>query len=214
MPTIKRWVKAGRPLDDPAAMGEFLSYSDKTPAEEVGHSGDSSNDNISAPVDSEEELPIALDESFFDGVGILSAIDRLKKAERERAAAYFSALTKGPKILQNRFKEWLAIIDALRKVAKDEPGIRRSNDLTYDRAEVEAAVSQIFQALRASINNFPGRAIGKLAGLKDDEEKLDVLTRECEVLLRNLADTTIDAVKQMEASAVRSEESLKEDVDS
>jgi len=202
--TIKRWWKQGKPLDDPDAMGEYLS-----PRGRKSDDNFESPSRIPPPDDSpdEGEIPIALDESFFAGEGILSAIERLKKAERERAAAYFDAIKRRlfPQILQNRFKEWTGIIETLRKVAKDEPEIRKANELTIDRAEVEAAIGQIFQSFRGAANNLPGRAASKLLGLREHGEILDVLEREIEVLLRSLADVTLDAVAQAEAAAARAE---------
>jgi hypothetical protein len=164
--TIKRWWKQGKPLDDPDAMGEFLSPRGRKsdvesfespsivppPVDDEPHLNEATEDPNDVPI------PIKLDAtSFFTGEGILSAIERLKQAERERAAAYFEAIRRRvlPQILQNRFKEWTGIIETLRKVAKDEPEIRKANDLTIDKADMEAAIAQIFQSFRGAANNLP-----------------------------------------------------------
>lgn len=200
--TIKRWWKDGKPLDDPDAMGEYLSPRGRkpTPADdfESPSRGPRTGDDDLPPHLSEitedpndVPVPIKLDESFFAGAGILAAIERLHQAERERAAAYFQAIRRrvAPQILQNRFKEWLGIIEALRKVAKDEPEIRKANDLTVDKSEIDAAVGQVFAAFRQASRNLPSRAAAKLIGLREHDEILDVLEREVEVLLRSLVET-------------------------
>jgi len=197
--TIKRWWAKGMPLDDPDAMGEYLSPRGRK-AEE-----DFESPSITTPPDPEEgdDLPIALDESFFKGSGALAAIERLNKAERERAAAYFDAIRKKlpAQLLANRFKEWIGIIEALRKLAKDEPEIRKSNDLTIDKTEVEAGLSHLLNGFRQAARNLPTRAAGKLRGLTEHHEIVDVLEREVDVLLRALETFTIEEAAKAEAEA-------------
>ena len=212
LPTIKRWWKAGRPLDDPDAMGEYLSPRGRKPESTAEFEAPSivppnpDGDDTLPP----DNIPVSLGEDFFTGAGVLAAIERLKKAERERAAAYFNAIrgNLNPQILQNRFKEWTGLIEALRKVEKDAPEIRRLNGLTIDRAEMEAAVGTIFQSFRTAANNLPGRAAGKLVGLTERDDVLDVLEREINVLLRCLTDLTLAAVDQADT-----EEPLADPVD-
>ncbi|GEM_PF-1384195 len=215
LPTIKRWWKAGRPLDDPDAMGEYLSPRGRKPDNAPDFESPSITpppppDENGFPVD--EEIPIKLGEDFFKGAGVLAAIERLKKAERERAAAYFKAILnrQAPQILANRFKEWTGLIEVLRKVEKDAPEIRKLNELTIDRAEMETAVGQIFQSFRTAANNLPGRAAGKLIGLTERDEILDVLEREVEVLLRTLTDITLESVDKAEAAAAPGDDTPSE----
>lgn len=100
--TIIRWRNEGKPLDDPAAMAEILSPRGRKP--------DEPPEEEAPPEDPHSETsPVKLDESFFLGAGVLAAVDRLKAAERERAAAYFKAITnrQPTTFVQNRFKEWM-----------------------------------------------------------------------------------------------------------
>jgi len=244
LPTIKRWWKEGKPLDDPDAMGEYLSPRGRKPAPgaegmrvrmAAGHpwageegtviameqtpmgkrprvrldngqevfgmaDDDFEGPSRSAPKE-DEEIPVTLDESFFAGTGFLAAIERLKKAERERAAAYFTAIHQklNSIVVQNRFKEWICVIEPLRKLAKDEPEIRKANDLTVDKSEMDAAVGHIFNGFRTAARNMSSRAAEKIVGLKEYDEIVSVLEKEVEVLLRSLVKLTID-----EAAAAQS----------
>lgn len=148
------------------------------------------------------ENPVSLDESFFSGQGFLAAIERLKKAERERAAAYFKAIHQnlGPQWIQNRFREWIGVIEPLRKLAKDEPEIRKANDLTVDKSEMDAAVGIIFAGFRAAARNLPQRAAAKVVGMKVHEDIVEVLEKEIEVLLRALTQLTLEEAAQAKAA--------------
>lgn len=199
LPTIKRWWKEAKPLDDPDAMGEYLSPRGRRPAEDFG-----APSRIS-PGDEEEpqESPVTLGEDFFAGLGFLAAIERLKKSERERAATYFEAIRRklNSIVIQNRFKEWICVIEPLRKLAKDEPEIRKANDLTVDKSEMEAAVGHIFNGFRTAARNMSSRAAEKIVGLKDYDQIVTVLEKEVEVLLRSLVKLTIDEAAKVEAEA-------------
>ena len=190
--TIKRWWAQGKPLDDADAMGEFISPRGRKPEPD----DDFEAPSIIPPTgDQEEGSPVTLDESFFAGDGILAAIERLKKAERERAAAYFAAIVgrTNAQIVQNRFKEWVGIIEALRKLAKDEPDIRKANDLTVDKADMDAAIGVIFNGFRVAARNLPPRAAAKLEGrAREHDEIVEILEREVEVLLRALVKIALD----------------------
>jgi hypothetical protein len=212
LPTIKRWWKDGRPLDDPDAMGELLSSRGRKPGERVTMAGEpwERPDEVSAGTAAHQEtpgdIPVTLDESFFAGLGFLAAIERLKKSERERSAAYFAAIRqKLPSIyIQNRFKEWICVIEPLRKLAKDEPEIRKANDLTVDKTEMDAAIAVIFNGFRQAARNLPSRAAGKLIGLTEFAEIVDILEAEIDVLFRALTKFTLDeaaAAKAAEESA-------------
>lgn len=193
--TIKRWWKEGKPLDDPDQMGEFLSPRGRKPEAEVDPVWEAAVPMEVIPQEFAAEVPVALDETFFEGQGVLAAILRLQKAERERAAAYFDAILRNapPQVLKNRFGEWTGIIEALRKLEKDAPDIRRANDLSIDRKEMEAALGHIFAAFRAAARNLPHRASAKLLAARTREEFVQVLEIEVEVLLRTLTDISTTA---------------------
>ena len=199
--TIRRWQEKGFPLDDPDAMGEYLSPRGRHQDED---------EELPPPMpsgDEDEALPIQLGEDFFEGFGALAAIERLKKAERERAAAYFTAiLKKSPaQVLLNRFREWTGIIEALRKLSKDEPDIRKANDLTIDKSEVEACVGHVFAAFRTAARNLPTRAAAKLLASRSREETVEILTTEVEILIRTLDETAASFANDTPPPAVEAE---------
>jgi hypothetical protein len=185
--TIKRWAREGKPLDDEKLMAEMMSPRGRKPefAQAAGADPQPDPESIGSPV--------KLDERFFAGAGVLSAIERLQTAERERAGAYFRAITttQPTAIVQNRFKEWMGVIEALRKMEEAAPGIRKLNDLTVDRSEMEAAIGTVFAAFKSAARTMPGRAAAKLIGLRDRDEIFGILEREIEVLLRTLTDIAV-----------------------
>ena len=197
--TVKRWWRDGKPCDDPDAMGEFVSPRGRKAAEQVD--ADFEAPSIIPPVDADElspagltlspaaleNLPVQLDETFFKGIGVLAEIERLQKAARERAGAYFSAISNrlGPQMIQNRFREWIGIVEALRKLEKAAPGIRKANELTIDVSEVEATWSASLAAIRATLRNLPGRSAAKLLSAPHDfHAYVEILEREVDAVMR------------------------------
>ncbi len=198
--TIKRWWKRGLPLDDPDRMGEFVSPKGKKPRETdtefespsiVPAGGDEPTPTATGETSKDEPSPVRLDEDFFKGTGFLAEIERLRKAARERAGAYFAAIANrlGPEKVKNRAAEWIIFLEALRKLEKDAPGIRKANDLTVDVAEIEAIWGMKMAAYRAAANNLPGRAAGKLTGRRlNYDDIVAVLEEEISDLFRALVD--------------------------
>lgn len=203
--TIKRWWKRGLPLDDADAMGEHLSPRGRRQPE---LDADFESPSIRLPLTGEDvdaaaavaavnaaaaalESPVRLEESFLTGTGFLVEIERLRKAAQERAGAYFTAIAsrQGSDKIKNRLGEWVSVLEALRKLEKDAPGIRKANDLTVDVAEVEAIWSTKTAAFRAAANNLPGRAAGKLTGRRHNyDDIVAVLEEEISDLFRALVD--------------------------
>lgn len=189
--TVRRWMEKGLPLDDERAMAEYRSPRGRKPdvAEGFGEQ---------VPEEGGEDLPSLVDlgDEFFRGTGVLAAIDRLKKAEQERSAAYFTALRQraNAQIIGNRFKEWTAIIEALRKLEVSAPEIRKLNGMSLPRDEVQAATSLVLQSFRTAALNLPGRAADKLDGTTSREERVEILEREIRTLLRTLTDLSFDHV--------------------
>lgn len=185
--TVKRWKDLDRPLDDVDLMGEFLSSRGRKTLEPEAEFVAPSI--VTPAVEEEPENQVGLDDSFFRGDGVLGAIDRLKKAEKERAGAFFAAVQgkSHSQVIQNRLKEWQLVIDALRKLEKDAPPIREMNDLTVDVAELTAAAQKVIQAFVSSAENLPSRAAPKCEGLSRDEIA-EVLESEIEVVLRGIGE--------------------------
>lgn len=202
--TIRRYAAEGRPLDDEAAMRELISPRGrkKPPSPEMAAQ--------LAPAMDAEISPVTLDESFFEASGVLAAIERLERAERERAGAYFLAISKRQvtAVVQNRFKEWMGIVEALRKLALDAPEIRKANDLTVDRTEIEAGIGHIFASFRAAARGLPTRAAAKLLAARTREEFVTVLEAEIEVLLRTLTEISVASAANADLAASVQAEAL------
>ena len=195
LPTVKRWWGRGLPCDGPAAMGEHLSPRGRKPAES---DADFEAPSIAAPPlddpdaapssEAEPDAPVQLDESFFQGRGLLAEIEPLQDAARERRGAYFNAIRfrRGSLNIRNRLAEWMSVLEALRKVEKDLPGILKANHRAVDRAEMELVIGQVFQAFRAQTHVAFTRLVEKL-GLGADPDAQDAAGTEQDRLLRTLA---------------------------
>ena len=175
LPTVKRWWAKGLPCDDPDAMGEFLSPRGRKADDDdedfeapsiVPPGGDQADPATpdALPGDVEPEAPVRLDETFFEGSGFLAEIDAMRKAAKQRRAAYFVAVTKRLKgsVIRSRLSEWMLVIEALRKVEKDLPGIRKANNQVVDRAWLEVAIGTTFAAFRKAARREFTRLIEKL----------------------------------------------------
>ena len=195
LPTVKRWWRKGLPCDDPDAMGEHVSPRGRKTGERdeefeapsiVRPPEDA--DPAAEPEDAEPDTPVQLDETFFQGRGFLAEIERLQDAARERRGAYFNAIRyrRGSLNIRNRLAEWMSVLEALRKVEKDLPGILKANNRAVDRADMELVIGQIFQAFRAQAVVAFTRLIEKL-GLGADPDAQDAAVTEQERLLRTLA---------------------------
>ena len=198
LPTVKSWWDKGLPCDDTDAMGEHVSTRGRKPLES---DDEFDSPSIVAPPDDPEpsaggagaaaneepETPVLLEESFFAGRGFHAEIDKLQDAARERRGAYFAAIRhkRGSLNIRNRLSEWMSVIETLRKVEKDLPGIRKANDQAVDRAELEVFIGQTFQAFRKQTNVAFFRLIEKL-GLGDDPDAVTAAETATENLLRLL----------------------------
>lgn len=198
LPTVKRWWAKGLPCDDPDAMGEFVSNRGRKAAE---GGDDFDSPSIVSPADDSDDFdplagarvpevpsPVVLDESFYAGTGFQAEIEKLQHAARERRGAYFNAVSRNrlSTEIRNRLHEWMSVVESLRKVEKDLPGIRKANDQAVDRAELEVALGQMFQAFRAQVNVAFVRLIEKL-GLGDDADAVEAAESATERLLSTLA---------------------------
>ena len=130
-----------------------------------------------------------LDESFYEGRGFLAEIEKLQDAAQERRGAYFNAIRhrNGNTVTRNRLKDWMDVLEALRKVEKDLPGILKANDKAVDKAEMQLKIGQMFQAFRAQATVAFRRLIEKL-GLGADPDAQDAAEAETDRLLRTLGE--------------------------
>lgn len=201
--TIKRAYRDQLPLDDPDAMAEiWVARSGRKkeqppPARSEGECGVESPALIL-------DNPIDLGEASLEGEGILAAIDRLRRVERHRAAAYFHSLLHNgnPNERRNLFQEWMGVIEALRKLAKDEPTIRKLNGLLIEVADIESIWSATLASFRAAAQNLPGSAADRIVGLTEYHEIRAILEEEIDVLLKAL-DTGAGADEQSPGTDAR-----------
>ena len=199
LPTVKRWWAKGLPCDDADAMGEHLSPRGRKPGES---DADFEAPSVVTPPDDPEaatpaaepepDTPVQLDESFYKGRGFLAEIEKLQDAAQERRAAYFSAIKtrRGNTVTRNRLKDWMDVLEALRKVEKDLPGILKANDKAVDKATMQVKIGQTFQAFRAQANVAFHRLIEKL-GLGADPDARDAAEVETDRLFRTLSELKV-----------------------
>ena len=213
LPTVKRWWARALPCDDPDAMGEHVSNRGRKPGESdedfespsIVHPPD---DPVPAATEDapEPDAPVQLEESFFQGRGFLAEIERLQDAARERRGAYFSAIRhkRGTLNVRNRLAEWMSVLEALRKVEKDLPGIRKANDQAVDKAEMQVVIGQTFQAFRVQANTAFHQLIEKL-GLGDNPDARRAAENATERLLRTLADFKVRSADSDDVADASSE---------
>lgn len=210
-------------------MGEFLSpagrkrddFAEDPPPQLAGdHSADA--DDRTA----ERQMTARLDETFLEGDGITAAIGRIKKLEVALAGQLQHEINQtniSPLQFRNRLTEWASIIEAMRKVEKDAPGILSSNDKTIDIAEVEEGVTKLLITIVNRLAQLPLRAMSTLAGFTDPHEIREELEKEIALAyepimelawippefkahIASLIASATDAVEKRAAAAAASEE--------
>lgn len=173
--TVKRWWKRQLPCDDPDAMGEFLSNAGAPSQSE-------SNNDFSDDADRLAESRVArLDESFLAGEGLVAAIKRINKIELALADAIRDELTKerpDVRALLNRLGAWTQMLEAMRKLEKDTPGILEQHKKQIDIGEVEEGVTRLLLAIVGRLQMLPTRCMGELAGFTDSNDIREYLEKE------------------------------------
>jgi hypothetical protein len=172
--TVKRWWKRGLPCDDPDAMGEYISRAGRK-ADEPAPDFSDVNDRLA------ESAVNRLDEKFLEGEGLVAAIKRIGKIELALADAIRQELNKpSPNVraLLNRLAAWTAMLDAMRKLEKDTPGILEHHKKQIDIGEVEEGVTRLLLAVVNRLSMLPTRAMQTLAGFSDPQDIRDELEKE------------------------------------
>jgi hypothetical protein len=177
--TVKRWWKRQLPCDDPDAMGEFLSNAG-APAQS-GSAPERDRDYSDAGDTLAESRINRLDESFLDGEGLVAAIKRINKIEIALADAIRDCLNE-PKpdirALLNRLGAWTQMLEAMRKLEKDTPGILEQHKKQIDIGEVEEGVTRLLLAIVGRLQMLPTRAMQTLAGFSNPQDIRDELEKE------------------------------------
>lgn len=175
--SIKRYAAAGRPLDDPDAMGEYLSTRGRKPDHIEVH-------NLPDP-DDEEALARLFSPGveFYEGEGLGAEIRRLTVLAREAAKRLGDAMaSRDARERQNRTAEYLQMLEALRKIEKEQPGILLQNEKAILISEVEEGVTRLLLAIVERFKTIPTRAMQTLVGLSPAEIR-DDLEREIDQAL-------------------------------
>ena len=182
--TVKNWWKRRLPCDDPDAMGEFLSNAGRKP--------DANNESQSDAGDKLSESRLArLDERFLEGEGLVAAIKRINKIELALAAAIRDTLNESaPDVrkLLNRLAAWTQMLESMRKLEKDTPGILEQHKKQIDIGEVEEGVTRLLLAIVGRLQMLPARAMQTLAGFTDPQDVRDELEKEISACLAPIRD--------------------------
>jgi hypothetical protein len=177
--TVKRWWKRQLPCDDPDAMGEFLSNAG-APLQS-GSAKEDPRDRSDADDAIAESRHNRLDESFLHGEGLTAAIKRINKIEVALADSIRNELNEPrPDVrkLLNRLAAWTGMLEAMRKLEKDTPGILEQHKKQIDIAEVEEGVTRLLLAIVGRLQMLSTRAMQTLAGFSDPQDIRDELDKE------------------------------------
>ena len=182
LPTVKRWWKRGLPCDDVDAMGEYLSPAGRKKSDPLFEEDPPPTFGVPPEPDEEPPRPTRqLGESFLAGDGLVAAIGRIKQLEVALADKLRDVIN-APKLqaqeLRNRLSEWASVIEAMRKVEKDAPGILSSNEKTIAIDEVEQGVTKLLLTIVNRLAMLPLRAMQTLAGFTDPHEIREELEKE------------------------------------
>ena len=195
--TIKRWWKEGKPLDDPDAMGEFLSPRGRksdTPTTAavatVPFAEDKPRDQSNAEAWLADELAVkqlqVLDESFLEGEGLVPAMLRISKIERALAEKLAQELNKPGfnfREFSNRFQVWIGALKSMGKFEKDAPGILEKHKKQIDIGEVQEGVTKLLLDIVGRLALIKVRCRQSLAAMTDPQEIEDFVEHEISIAL-------------------------------
>jgi hypothetical protein len=176
LPSVKRYAAAGRPLDDPDAMGEFLSTRGRKPDDDEGVRKNEPSEDSRTEDDREAEARIFIPgPEFFDGEGLGAEIRRLTLLTKEAAKRLGDAMVSNDaRARQNRLKEYLDLVQAQRQVEKEQPGILRETAKAILISEVEEGVTRLLLSIVERLKTIPTRAMQTLVGLTAAEIREDL----------------------------------------
>ena len=184
--TVKRWWKRHLPCDDPDAMGEYISNAGRKPDPAENTSDHSDTDDRLA-----ESRLTRLDATFVEGEGLVAAIKRINKIEIALADSIRDELNQPrPDVrkLLNRLAAWTQMLEAMRKLEKDTPGILEQHKKQIDIGEVEEGVTRLLLAIIGRLQMLPTRAMQTLAGFTDPQDIREFLEKEIDGTLAPIRD--------------------------
>ena len=124
--------------------------------------------------------------TFDASPGLLAAIQRLRGAEIQAAQDYqLSLTTNDTDLIARKKKDWIDLLEQLRKVEISTPDVQKANSQTLPVAEVEQEVSRMCNAFRVSLEALPRSLAQRLAGA-DQVTIQEVLTKSINEALAQL----------------------------
>ena len=114
---------------------------------------------------------------FSDDEGLAAAIGRLKRAEIRAAEDYRLALsTADQDLVRGMKKNWLDLIESLRRVEQTNPDVEAANAKTIPISTVEADAARAVTVFRLAMESLPKSLPPRLVG-KDCAEIQQVLSQ-------------------------------------
>ncbi len=97
--------------------------------------------------------------------GLRAAIERLRGAEIRAAQDYELARTTGdPGLIASKKKDWLDLLEQLRKIEVSSPDVQRANAETLSVADVERETARLCNAFRVTLEALPRSLPQRLVG--------------------------------------------------
>jgi hypothetical protein len=168
--TIRRWIAAGAPLNDPKKLRQWLAGRKHRPAsQDMGHRGPVPPVTPTAP----------LVVTSKDATGAAYALGRLEAAEAEAFREYDAARrAQDPVRLKLASQQWLSIVYELRLCDKQIETSRRAEGELIERKDVLQSLSLFASLLHMSAVRVANEAAVNLAGTES--------VVQCRVKLREL----------------------------
>lgn len=102
---------------------------------------------------------------FGSSTGLMAAIQRLQEAEIQASIDYRLALsTVNAELIARKKKDWLDLIEQLRKVEQSNPEIEKANAKTVPIVDVEREIARMCTAFRVKLEAIPRSMPQRLAG--------------------------------------------------
>jgi hypothetical protein len=170
--SIQRYAKLGYPLDDEEATRAQIACQKYQPAPSALPADEPA---AGKPLKTRQN-------ARQQALGLPASIQRLREAEAAASVSYAEATgaTKGQKQ-----KEWLALVEQLRKVEQSSPDIAEANNKAINADELELSLSKTFNVFRQELENLPRRMEQELVG-KDIIAIRETLTKEVEGIIATL----------------------------
>jgi hypothetical protein len=172
--TIAAYSRKNYPLDDEEATRARIT------AQKYQPQGKLAVDQDASTPENASQTPV---KPRVGSLGLVASIQRLKEAEQEAAAEYEAALK--PDIKAAKQKQWLALVEQLRKVEQSSPDIQEANKKSINVDELEQSLSKTFNVFRQELENLPRRMEQELVG-KDVLGIREALTKEVECIISTL----------------------------